>query len=192
MRDCLKMKGPTIMIRHHLAGAAVGLALVLAVPALAQAPAATPAPALAPAPASTMTPAHLQAARDVVVTSGISQSFESIYGEFRERVRQIVGTTRPELQKDLNEVLDSLKPEADAKRDEITTVAAEIFARKMTEADLKEVAAFFKSPVGQRYNAFRPQAIDEIFTALQPWSLETSNFLFDRFSQEMRKRGHQL
>jgi hypothetical protein len=176
------------MIRHHLAGAAVGLALVFAAPALAQAPAATPAPA----PTSAVTPAHLEAARDVVITSGISQSFESIYGEFRERVRQIVGTTRPEIQKDLNEVLDSLKPEADKKRDEITTVAAEIFARKMTEADLKEVAAFFKSPVGQRYNAFRPQAIDEIFTALQPWSLQTSNFLFDRFSQEMRKRGHQL
>lgn len=183
------MKGPYAMIRHHLAGVAVGLALVFAAPAQAQAP-ATPAPA-APASAA-LTPSHLQAARDVVTASGIAQSFDSIYTEFRERVRQIVGTTRPEIQKDLNEVLDGLKAEADKKREEITGTAAEIFAKKMTEADLKEVAAFFKSPVGQRYNAFRPQAIEEIFVVLQPWSLQTSNFLFDRFSQEMRKRGHQL
>ncbi len=62
----------------------------------------------------------------------------------------------------------------------------------MSEADLKEVAAFFRSTVGQRYNAMRPGAIDEIFALLQPWSVQTSNFLFDRFSEEMRKRGHKL
>lgn len=180
------MKGPNAMFRHHLAGVAVGLALVFAVPAQAQAPAATPAPA------SAVTPSHLQAGRDVVISSGIAQSFESIYGEFRDRVRQIVGTTRPEIQKDLNEVIDGLKPESNQKIAEMITAAGEVFAKKMTESDLKEVAAFFKSPVGLRYNAFRPQVIDEIFVVLQPWTLQTSNFLFDRFSQEMRKRGHQL
>jgi hypothetical protein len=36
---------------------------------------------------------------------------------------------------------------------EIIASAAYIFAKRMSEADLKEVAAFFRSPVGQRYNA---------------------------------------
>lgn len=168
------------MIRHHLAGAAVSLALLLAMPAQAQ-------PAQPDIPQS-----YLEAGRDVVILSGLAESFEAIYLEFRERVTQTVGTTRPEVRKDMEQVIEDLRPEAEKKRQEIIASAAYIFAKRMSEADLKEVAAFFRSPVGQRYNAMRPRAIDEIFALLQPWSLQTSNFLFDRFSEEMRKRGHKL
>lgn len=166
------------MIRRHFAGAVLAFGLAFSAPAVAQAP--PPAPS------------HLEAAREMIVLSGIAQSFDSIFVEFREGVRQTFGATRPELTKDLNEVVEALKPESDAKRDEIIVTASEIFARRMPESDLREVSAFFKSPVGRRYNAFRTQALDEIFTALQPWSVQTSNFLFDRLSEEMRKRGHQL
>ncbi len=177
------MKGLS-MIRHHFAGAAVSLAIIFAVPVDAQT--AAP-PAQADVPQS-----WLEAGRDVVIQSGLAESFEAIYLEFRERVTQTVATTRPEIRKDMEQVIEALRPEAEKKRQEIIASAAYIFAKRMSEADLKEVAAFFKSPVGQRYNAMRPRAIDEIFALLQPWSLQTSNFLFDRFSEEMRKRGHQL
>jgi uncharacterized protein len=164
------------MIRHSLAGALLSLAL-FAMPALAQ---------------QAPTPEHLKAAREVVIASGLSQSFESIYAEFVAGVRQNIGSTRPELKKDMEEVLTALKAEADLRRDEIVDSSARIFASKMTEADLKEVAAFFNSPVGQRYNSYRPQVIDEIFALLQPWSTATSNRLYDLFNAEMRKRGHQI
>jgi hypothetical protein len=178
------MKGPYVMIRHHFAGAAVSLALLLAGPVQAQTAAQ---PAQPDIPQS-----HLAAGRDVVIVSGLADSFDSIYLEFRERVSQTVNTTRPEARKDMEEVVAALRPDADKKREEIVASAAFIFAKRMPEADLKEVAAFFKSPVGQRYNAARPRAIDEIYALLQPWSMQTSNFLFDRFSEEMRKRGHQM
>lgn len=175
-------------IRHHLAGAALGLAFVLAAPAFAQAPAPAPAPAATPAP----TPAHVAVAREVLELTGISNSFDTVYSEFGEQTRRIVGVTRPELTKDMNEVIASLKPEADRKRDEMVLTAADIFARRMSEADLREIAAFFKSPVGQRYNAARPLAIDAIYSVLQTWSMQATNALFQRFTDEMGKRGHKM
>ncbi len=174
------------MIRHHFAGVAVSLALLFAMPVQAQTSPA-PAPAQADVPQS-----WLEAGRDVVILSGLADSFEAIYIEFRERVTQTVGSTRPEVRKDMAEIIEALRPEAEKKRQDIIASAAYIFAKRMSEADLKEVAAFFRSPVGQRYNAMRPRAIDEIFALMQPWSMQTSNFLFDRFSEEMRKRGHQM
>jgi len=166
------------MIRHHLAYAALSLALLCGAPAFAQTPA--------------LSPSHLQAAREIVDLTGVSQNIDGIYTEFADNTKQMVGATRPEMIKDVNEVLLALKAEADKRSEEVTKTAVEIFARKMTEADLKDVLAFFKSPVGQRYSALRPQAMEEIYKVLQPWSVQTSNYLFDRFSQEMRKRGHQL
>lgn len=163
------------MIRHSLAGALLSLAL-FAVPVLAQ---------------QAPTPEHIKAAREVVVSSGLSQSIESIYGEFVAGIRQTYAT-RPELKKDMEEVLTALKAESDLRRDEMVDSSARIFASKMTEADLKEVAAFFNSPVGQRYNSYRAQALGEVYALLEPWSMATSNRLFDLFNAEMRKRGHQL
>lgn len=183
MREPAHDEGAYAMIRHHFAGVAVSLALLLSLPVQAQ----TAQPTQPDIPQS-----HLAAGRDVVVVTGLADSFDSIFLEFRERVGQTVGTTRPEARKDMEEIIAALRPEADKKREEIVASAAFIFAKHMTEADLKAVTAFFKSPVGQRYNEARPRAIDEIYALLQPWSMQTSNFLFDRFSEEMRKRGHQM
>lgn len=164
------------MIRLSLTGAALSLALLCAVPASAQ---------------STATPGHLQAAREVVELTGVSQSIDNIFREFEGAARNLV-VTRPEAAKDTTEVIASLKPEAQKRSEEMAKTAAEVFAAKMTEADLKEVVAFFKSPVGQRYSNLRGQAMQDLFPLLQSWSVQTSNYLFDRFSQEMRKRGHAL
>jgi hypothetical protein len=183
LREPAHDEGAYAMIRHYVAGAAVSLALLVAVPVQAQ----TARPGQPDIPQS-----HLAAGKDVVILSGLADSFDSIYLEFRERVSQTINTTRPEARKDMEEVVTALRSDADKKRDEIVASAAFIFAKHMSEADLKEVAAFFKSPVGQRYNAARPRSIDEIYALLQPWSMQTSNFLFDRFSEEMRKRGHQM
>ena len=171
------MKGFQRMIRRSLAQAALGLALVCAAPAFAQAPA--------------LTPSHLQVAREVADLTGITQTNTSIFTEFEASVQQLTAT-RPEMKKDADAVIAVLKPEADKRIDEMAKTSSEVFARRMNEADLKEVAGFFKSPIGQRYNALRRDAMDDIFTVLKPWSEQTSQYLFDRFSQEMRKRGHTL
>jgi uncharacterized protein len=173
------------MFRPRFAMAMVAASLVCAVGA----PLALSVPATAQQPPSAE---HIKAARELVVSSGISASFEGIYTEFKDRVRQSVGTTRPEIAKDLTEVLDGLKGEADKRRDEMIDASAAIFARRMSQADLTAISAFFNSEVGKRYNATRPLAINDIFTELQPWSIRTSDALFKIMSDEMRKRGHNL
>ncbi len=184
------------MLRLRFPGAALLLTLAAANPLLAQTPAPAPAapPPAAPAPttASAIAPSHLQAARALVVASGISGSFEGIYPEFRLRMRQSIGVTRPEIAKDLEASIDLLKPEADKRIDDMITAAARIFAAKLPEADLQEATAFFSSPVGKRFNQARAGAIDEIFNVLQPWSIQTTEALFNAVRAEMKKKGHNI
>jgi hypothetical protein len=177
------MKVVMAKFRHRLAAAALAFALAGIAPSFAQAPAAV-APALSAS--------HVQAAREVLELTGITQTFEQVFTEFRDNTRQLVTTTRPEMLKDMEEVVASLKPEVDKRREDITLGATEVFAKRFTEADLKEIAVFFRSPVGQRYQSLRNTALEDVFKLLTPWSLQTSNMLFDRFAEEMRKRGHKL
>ncbi len=167
-------------------------ALASAMPASAQQPAAPATPA---APAATQAPiassSHLQAARDVVVTSGVTSAFANIFAEFSSNVKGNL-VTRPEMLKDLDAVLAQLKPEADKRVEDMVAISARIFANRMSEVELKEVLAFFNSPVGRRYNSIRPQMIDEMFTQLQPWTFRTSDYLFTFTRDEMKKRGHDI
>lgn len=173
------------MLRLRFPGAALILSLAGANPLLAQAPAPG---AAQPA----FSASHIEVAREVVIGTGIASSFESIFPEFRQRMEQNVGVTRPDVLKDLREVIDALKPEAARRIEDMVLASARIFAGEMTEAELREIAAFYNTPVGKRFNAVRPVAIDKIFSILQPWSIQTSDALFTALRAEMKKKGHDI
>lgn len=160
-------------------------------------PAAKPAPAPAPAP---MTPAaqgptigagHLALAREVMLSSGIARSFDSIIPAFGEQIRQ-AAVTRPELSKDLDEVLNGLGPEMELQKQSMIDTASRIYASRLTEAELGEIAAFFRSPAGKRYVETQPQVLDEMVQAMQTWTQDVSEYVMVRVRAEMAKRGHQL
>ncbi len=62
----------------------------------------------------------------------------------------------------------------------------------MTEAELKDVAAFFKSPSGVKYVQTQPAILDDIVREIATWSQNLSEYILIRARAEMGKRGHQL
>ncbi|KMO26833.1 DUF2059 domain-containing protein [Methylobacterium aquaticum] len=177
--------------RARLAGvlAASLSGLFLAGPALAQTKPATPAPA-APQPAA-ITPSHLALAKEVMLSSGIARSFDSILPAFGEQIKQ-AAVTRPELTKDLNDVIEKMQPELELQKQRIIDTASRIYANKLTEAELRDIATFFRSPSGKRYVETQPQVLDDMVQAMQTWTQEVSEYMMVRVRAEMGKRGHQL
>jgi hypothetical protein len=180
---------------------AVGLSLAAAVfcaPAAAQQPppAAPPpanaAPAQQPAPAAPATPAQLAAARELVIASGMSRSFGVVIPQFINQIGGSLTETRPELTEDLKTVFDELTPEFNKQADEMTDIAAQIFAKHLSEADLKGAVAFFNSPAGKQYVAAQPPILSDIVTAMQGWQGKVSTNMMTRVREEMRKKGHDI
>jgi hypothetical protein len=134
---------------------------------------------------------HLALARDVALASGITQSFENILTSFPGRLRQST-VTRPEIAKDLNEVLDALKPEMELQKQQMVNAAARIYASVMSEGELKEIAAFFKGPAGSKYLSSQPVIIERMVTEMQPWAQQVAEYVMVRVRAELGKRGHQL
>ncbi len=175
--------------------------LLGAAPALAQAPGAKPAkPATPAAPAAPATPAaqtpaytanHLALAREVMLSSGIARSFDSVIPAFADRIRQ-GAVTRPELTKDLDTVLASLEPEMEMQKQAMIDTASRIYASRLSEAELGEIAAFFRSPAGKRYVETQPQVLDDLVGAMQTWTQDVSEYVMVRVRAEMAKKGHQL
>ena len=148
----------------------------------------TPLPSL-PQPQPDVPPAQLAAARDVVVSSGMARSFEPMVPQLEEQIPLVVTRTRPEFAKDLTGVLAGLQPEFAKKTDEMIDIAAKIYARGMSEDELKATAAFFNSPAGKKYVDAQPIMLDQLVVAMQAWTQETSSYMMKRVQAEMEKKG---
>lgn len=191
-----------MMLPSRAAAVSALLLLGAALPASAQtAPAPTP-PANIPAPAAVspvpplppppVPPEKLALAREVVRASGMSRSFEPMVPQLAQQIPMVVTRTRPELAKSVYGVLAQLKPEFDKKGEEMLDIAAAIYARRLSEDELKTTAAFFDSPAGKRYVEAQPLMLDELVVAMQAWTQETSTYMMKRVQAEMEKKGEKF
>lgn len=165
------------MIRSASRLAATAVALVmLAGPAFAQAePSAS----------------HLAVAREVAVSSGMTRSFDAMTEPLLAQLQQM-NVTRPEIKKDLDEVVVILRPEVEQWKQKMVDSAARAFATRLSEPELKEIAAFYKSPAGVKYVQTQPGILDDIVRELATWTQNVSEYIMTRARAEMSKRGHQL
>ena len=138
------------------------------------------------------TAGQLALARAVMEGSGMSRSFDDVVPQAMDQIGRTLVKTRPELGTDLNKVFDLIQPEFKPFRDEMSNAAARIFAGKLSEPDMKEVAAFFASPAGKRYVDAQPKLLDELVVSMQAFTQAVTAKIFERTRVEMKKLGHDL
>jgi uncharacterized protein len=170
----------------------VGAALLAAGGALAQQPAPA-APAAPPAAAPAAFPeSHLAAAREVVTGSGLSRGFDGMAAQIADQIRSSISRQRPELIRDMEETLKPIVADMSKQTDPMLASASRLFASRMTEPELKEIGAFFKSAAGQKYVNVQGPMLNELFAEMQVFSQTMGNIMMDRLREDMRKKGHQL
>jgi hypothetical protein len=185
----LACRGVVVLPVKFASSVVVGLAILCAVlvpldAAFAQS-ATVPA---APEPSA----AHLAAARQLVVVSGMSRSFAAAVPQTMEHLGSTFTQTRPELTQDLTAVLAQLKPDFDKRADQMIDVAAHIFARLMSEADIKAANAFFESAAGKKYVETQPAFFNDVVNAMQDWQQKLAQDMVTRAREEMKKKGHDM
>lgn len=136
--------------------------------------------------------AHVQAARELILATGISRSFQIIIPEFMDQIGVTLTQTRPELTNDLLGVMNQLKPEFDKQADEMIDLSARIYARLLTEDEIKAILAFFKSDAGRKYVGAQPLFLNQLVAGMQAWQQKISVNMMTRVREEMRKKGHDL
>ena len=137
------------------------------------------------------TPSHIAAARELVVAAGASSGLDRIIPALVEDVRR-QSITRPEMAKDIDEVLKVLAPELEQQKQQAITVAARSYAKYLSESDIRESVAFFKTPAGAHYVAAQPDITDDVVATVTAWSQIAAEYVQTRVRSEMLKRGHQL
>lgn len=176
--------------------ASAALAQSAAPAAAPAAPAAAPAvaapPPVAQAPAAALSPAHLEAALEVVKLSGMSKSIDLVVPEMVDKARALFTQMRPELAAEIDKSIKTLQPQFDGQQVEAQKIVARAFGSRLSEADLKDIATFFKTPAGQKFVSSQPGILDEMFRDMEPFSQRLSQFVVDKLREDMKSRGVQF
>jgi uncharacterized protein len=109
-----------------------------------------------------------------------------------ETAKNSLVPTNPNLTKELNDVAAQLRRDYEGKKAELVYEVALIYAKHFTDQELKELVAFYKSPLGQKMLKEEPLALDQGLKRAQDWSQDFSEAVFVRIRTEMAKKGHPL
>jgi hypothetical protein len=135
------------------------------------------------------TPAAIDAARRIVVGSGMTRSFDLVIPEMMGELDRNVTATRPDISDSLHATLKALVPEFVRSEQAVVDGAAQALAKRMSEQELKDPADFFNSPSGKKYVETEPLAYNDIVAAVQAWRQKLSVDVLARAREEMKKKG---
>lgn len=167
---------------------AAGMGLVVAFSAL-------PAAAQQPPPAQQLKPVSasaLQAARDLLAAKNVGQIYSNAVPNIIERAKaQLLGNNL-NYQKDLNEVAAVIAQQNVGKEKEIGEQMAKIYANDFTEQELKDLTAFYRSPLGQKLLTTEPKSIQASMQYMNGWAQNFGEHVIGEFRAQMQKRGKPL
>ena len=137
-------------------------------------------------------PAAVALGRELVEIKGGAGMFDPIIINVIEQTKGNLLQMNPQLSKDLNDVSTQLRNEFTPRRVELIAEAGRLYAVAFTEAELKDMLAFYKAPLGKKMLEREPVVLDQTFTFMQQWAPRVGEEVMNRFRAEMKKKGHNL
>jgi hypothetical protein len=167
--------------RHAVAALLVLAAAGLAAPASAQAPTANPP-----------SPAALLLAKQIVEIKGVRDAFQPIVIGVVEKTKQLFMQTNFMWQKDIDDIAAGLQKKYDPRVSELTDASARIYATHFTEQELRDLLAFYQSPLGQKELAEEPKITEESMVYAGSWADNLSSEVIADMRAQMKQRGHDM
>jgi hypothetical protein len=163
--------------------ACLAFALALgAVPATAQQQPAVQAPSAA----------SIAAAREILTLKNANAMYANAVPGMVEKVKGTLIGQNLNYQKDLNELAPIIAKQLAGRESEIGDGMVGVYAGEFTEQELKDLVAFYKSPLGQKLITNEPKAISLSMQVMNAWAQNFSEVVASAFRAEMKKRGKEM
>ncbi|MFZ0524849.1 MAG: DUF2059 domain-containing protein [Xanthobacteraceae bacterium] len=169
---------------RHVMAALIALFVVGVVPqALAQAPAV---------PGPQPPPGALLLAKQIVEIKGVQNVFAPLVRGVVEKTKNMFMQTNFMWANDLNQVAAIEEKQLTPRVSELVDATARMYAQRFTEAELKQLLAFYQSPVGKKALVEEPKVLDQAMAYAGTWGDNLSQEVIADMRVQMKKRGHDM
>ena len=155
---------------------AAGFVSVVAGPAFAQ---------LNPNPSA----AAIATAKEILADKHIQDLYKEAVPGIVEHAKGTLVQSNLNYQKDLNELAPKVAKDLAGSEKEIGESIAKIYASRFSEQELKDIAAWYKSPLGKKVIEQEPEIFQASRNYMDQWAQVFSQKVIDKFRAEMKARG---
>lgn len=141
------------------------------------------------ASADEIKPSQLAAAIDAIQAANISQGFDSLLPRLAAQVEDSLIRARPDLHTQITETVEAAALKLADRKNDLNNDIARVWAKAYSEQELKTLAAFFRSPAGQKYLTQGPQLTKDTFAAAKQWSDRVGSELLDKSREALKAQG---
>jgi hypothetical protein len=134
-------------------------------------------------------PAAIAIAKQIMVLKQANLVYQGIGVNVVNDARNSLMQTNINYQKDLQEVAIKVAGDLKGRESEIEDQMAKDYAAGFTEAELRDLLAFYQSPLGKKALVNEPKAVQDSMQFINSWVQNLSAEVSDRIRAEMKKRG---
>lgn len=149
--------------------------------------AAMPASAQPPADA-----ARVAAARELITSMGADAQFDTVIDTLLGGLRISLRQQRPSAGAEIDDVMKRLVDKFKSRRSEVTDLTAPIYAEHFTVAELKELTAFYATPIGRKMVTSLPSISKRSIEVGMRWGQNIGREAAEEAKRELKKRGIDL
>jgi uncharacterized protein len=150
------------------------------------------AQAASTAPANHPTPAAILMAKQIVELKNVKDIFRPLVRGVVDKTRDMFMQTNFMWAKDLTEVTAIEQKQYAPRVSEMVDATARIYASHFTEQELKQLLAYYQSPLGQKALVEEPKILEESMASAGSWGDNLSQEVMASMRAEMKKRGHDM
>ena len=132
----------------------------------------------------------LAAARELIQVMKATDQFKALLPIILHGLKPAFVQGRPEMEKDFDAILPAINEVAMRRVNELAEALAVIYASNFTVGEIHDLAAFYRSPTGQKFLTQQPLIARESIIAGQKWAQTLSLELKEAIAAELRKRGN--
>ncbi|RTL51282.1 MAG: DUF2059 domain-containing protein [Bradyrhizobiaceae bacterium] len=138
------------------------------------------------------TPAGIGYAKEILALKHVDILYKDAVPNLVERVKLVLTQNNLNYQKDLNDVSLKVATDLAGREREIGEQLAKIYATQFTEQELKDLLAFYKSPLGTKSLQQEPQVFEVARQFMDEWAAKMSGEINTKFRLEMKARGKDI
>lgn len=169
---------------------ALGLAVLLGVAWTAAAGAQQrPAPPPVAQQTHAPTPAALLIAKEIIDLKGATTTFDPIIPGVVRFHKDLLIQTNPNISRDIEQVAAKILNEIQGRKTELQQMLARNYAMRFSEQELREVLAFYRSPLGKKLVKEEPLALEDAMKSVDDWSHKLADEVSAKLRAELKKRG---
>lgn len=133
--------------------------------------------------------ASLTAAQELIVATGASKQFEAVVPMMVKQLEPILLQMVPGKETEIKEIMSLMVERFSERKSEMLDIIAKIYATKLTEAEMKDLSAFFSKGAGAAFIAKQPEILTESMAAGQQWGEKIGVEIEQQIREELQKRG---